>query len=202
MTNNKNNKQHITLIGMPGAGKSTLGVVAAKKLNMQFLDADLRIQEVYGSALPNIIESRGTEGFIEAESRVLQSINPKTPTIIATGGSAIYTEVAMEHLRNISKVIYLRVSFDELVRRLGPENLHSRGVVYRSLEDGANSANNEGNTSTTTPKADVGLKDVYDQRITLYEKYAHDTINVDGTEIIDALAMLTKSAVDIQSLAL
>ncbi len=158
------NKNNIVLIGMPGAGKSTLGVVAAKMLNMKFLDVDLLIQEVCGCVLPVLINRLGTQGFIEKESSILQGIKTSSPTIISTGGSAIYTSSAMEHLKSIGRVIYLRVSFEELISRIGCESMEARGVVLQNAS-----------TSST-----VQLKDVYDQRIPLYEKYADLTLDVDG----------------------
>lgn len=139
---------NITLIGMPGVGKSTLGVVLAKVLGFQFLDSDLLIQKQEKRRLHRIIEEEGIEGFKEIENRVNASIEV-TDTVIATGGSVIYCEEAMEHLKSIGKVVYLKLSYKELSKRLG--NLKGRGVVLK-----------EGQT----------LLDLYEERIPLYEKYA------------------------------
>ena len=104
---------NIVLIGMPGCGKSTIGVVLAKKLGYRFLDSDLLIQEQYENTLENLIAEHGDEGFITLENAVNKSINVKR-TVIATGGSAVYGSEAMEHLSEIGTVIYLEVPEEEL----------------------------------------------------------------------------------------
>ena len=103
-------KTNIVLIGMPGVGKSTIGVILAKVLGYSFLDADLLIQEQEGKLLHEIIEEKGTDGFIEVENRVNASIRADR-TIIATGGSVVYGKEAMEHLKEIGRVGYLKVSY-------------------------------------------------------------------------------------------
>lgn len=103
-------KTNIVLIGMPGVGKSTIGVILAKVLGYSFLDADLLIQEQEGKLLREIIEEKGTDGFIEVENRVNASIRADR-TIIATGGSVVYGKEAMEHLKEIGRVVYLKVSY-------------------------------------------------------------------------------------------
>ena len=208
------NRNNIVLIGMPGAGKSTLGVVAAKMLNMKFLDVDLLIQDVCGATLPELINRLGTEGFIEKESQILQSISTNSPTIISTGGSAVYTEAAMAHLRSIGRVVYLRVTYDELVRRIGCESMEARGVVLRggagsgaraSVESAAHTRDNAPSTSDAPDASDapgapdasdasdavVYLKDVYDQRASLYEKYADLVVDVDGLPTGEAARKLS-----------
>ena len=139
---------NITLIGMPGAGKSTLGVVLAKILGYEFLDSDLLIQKEEKRRLYQIIDEEGEEGFKTIENRVNASIDTEN-TVIATGGSVVYCSEAMEHLKSIGKVVYLSLSLESLEKRLG--NLLKRGVAIR-------------NGST--------LKDLYDERVPLYEKYA------------------------------
>lgn len=139
---------NIVLIGMPGVGKSTIGVILAKVLGYQFLDADLLIQEQEGKLLREIIAEVGTEGFIEVENRVNAGICAEH-TIIATGGSVVYGKEAMEHLKEIGTVIYLEVSYDIIRKRLA--DIKGRGVV---LKDGQT------------------LKDLYEERIPLYEQYA------------------------------
>ena len=109
---------NITLIGMPGAGKSTLGVVLAKMLNMQFLDADLLIQTRHGKTLQQLIDELGAEGFIAIEDEALRTIDVEN-TIIATGGSAVYSPGALERLAQTGPVVYLEISHDELIARLG-----------------------------------------------------------------------------------
>lgn len=149
----KNNKENIVLIGMPGVGKSTIGVVLAKILGYQFIDADLVIQEKTGRLLKDIIAEDGIEEFVKIENMINASIQAKN-AVIATGGSVIYGKEAMEHLSEIGTVIYLKLELPALSRRLG--SLKKRGVVLK-----------EGQT----------LKDLYDERIPLYEKYADIIIN-------------------------
>lgn len=140
---------NITLIGMPGSGKSTVGVVLAKIFGYKFLDSDLLIQERENQKLCDIIEEKGQEEFLKIEDEVNAEIRAKR-TVIATGGSACYCENAMRHLREISTVVYIKLSYEEVEKRLG--DLTKRGVVLK-----------EGFT----------LKDLYEERCPLYEKYAH-----------------------------
>lgn len=141
-------KDNIVLIGMPGVGKSTVGVILAKMIGYQFTDADLLIQKQEGKLLHEIIAEKGTDGFIEIEERVNASIEA-SHTIIATGGSVVYGKKAMEHLSCIGTVVYLKVPYDTLEKRL--EDIKGRGVVLK-----------EGQT----------LRTLYDERTPLYEKYA------------------------------
>lgn len=140
------------LIGMPGAGKSTVGVVLAKRLGYRFVDSDLVIQEQYGKLLHELIEEHGVEGFWKIENDVNASLNQRR-SVIATGGSVIYGRGAMEHLREIGTVIYLKLPYEEVVERLG--DLNARGVTLQ-----------EGQT----------LRELYEERVPLYEKYAHIAI--------------------------
>lgn len=153
------NKNNITLIGMPGAGKSTVGVVLAKVLGYRFVDSDLEIQEQTGKLLYELIEEHGDAGFLEIENQVNAGLWVQR-SVISTGGSAVYGEEAMSHLREISTVIYLRLSCRELKRRLG--DLRRRGVVLKP-----------GQT----------LKDLMDVRTPLYEKYAHIIVDEEGLDI-------------------
>lgn len=139
---------NITLIGMPGSGKSTIGVLLAKRLGMEFVDTDLLIQKREKRRLPEIIAREGIDRFLEIENEVNASLEVEN-TIIAPGGSAVYGREAMEHFREISKVVYLKLSLRELKKRLG--DLKSRGVVCK-----------EGET----------LADVMRERAPLYEQYA------------------------------
>ena len=140
---------NIILIGMPGAGKSTVGVVLAKVLGYQFLDSDLLIQEKEGKLLSQLIEEYGDAGFIKIENDVNKNIEVDH-TVIATGGSAVYGTEAMEHFRRIGTVIYLEVPYKEIENRVG--SLKDRGVV------------SNGKTK---------IEDIYADRIALYETYAH-----------------------------
>ena len=123
-------KDNIVLIGMPGVGKSTAGVILAKVLGYEFVDADLVIQKEEGKLLKEIIEEVGTDGFIAVENRVNSSLEVDH-SIIATGGSVVYGKEAMEHLKSIGTVVYLQLPFEELNRRLS--DIKGRGVV---LKDG------------------------------------------------------------------
>ena len=120
-------KKNITLIGMPGVGKSTIGVVLAKVLGYQFLDSDLLIQKQEGRKLHQIISQEGNEGFKIIENRVNASIQAEE-TVIATGGSVIYCPEAMEHLKSIGTVVYLKLSLEPLSKRLG--NLKGLSLIH------------------------------------------------------------------------
>ena len=160
---------NITLIGMPGAGKSTIGVVLAKVLGYQFLDSDLLIQKQEKRRLSEIIEEEGYKGFKDVENRVNASIEAEN-TVIATGGSVVYCEEAMEHLKSIGTVVYLKLSLNALSKRLG--NLKGRGVLLR---EGQN------------------LPDLYEERTPLYEKYADIVIDEEGKDLEASLEILLKT---------
>lgn len=155
--------KNIVLIGMPGSGKSTIGVVLAKVLGYRFVDTDLVIQEQEGKLLQEIIAERGNDGFLALENEVNSRLDVSR-SVIATGGSVIYGREAMEHLRKNGWVVYLKLDYEDLKKRLG--NLRCRGVVLR-----------EGQT----------LKDLYRERCVLYEKYADITIDMDGKNIEKAV---------------
>ena len=160
---------NITLIGMPGAGKSTIGVVLAKVLGYQFLDSDLLIQKQEKRRLSEIIEEEGYKGFKDVENRVNASIEAEN-TVIATGGSVVYCEEAMEHLKSIGTVVYLKLSLNALSKRLG--NLKGRGVLLR-----------EGQT----------LTNLYEERTPLYEKYADIVIDEEGKDLEASLELLLET---------
>lgn len=157
-------KNNVVLIGMPGAGKSTLGVVLAKILNYDFVDADLVIQNQCDKTLQKIIDACGPEGFIEVENQVLSGLQAEN-SIISTGGSAVYSDEAMRHLSEIGTVVYLKISYDQLVHRLS--DLRERGVV---MKDGIG----------------MSLRELFDERRPLYEKYADITVDVDDLTITAA----------------
>ncbi|MBE6463881.1 MAG: shikimate kinase [Eggerthellaceae bacterium] len=164
MTNTGVQNQNIILIGMPGAGKSTLGIVLAKIMNKSFIDADLIIQNQCDKTLQKIIDSLGPDGFIEVENQILSEITAEN-TIIATGGSAVYSEAAMNHLKTIGTVVYLKISYETLVARLS--DFSERGVV---LKGGMG----------------MSMRELYDERRPLYEKYADVTIDVNDLSITAA----------------
>ena len=157
-------KDNIVLIGMPGAGKSTLGIVLAKILNKSFIDADLLIQNQCDKTLQKIIDALGPDGFIAIENEVLGDIEAEG-AVIATGGSAVYSEAAMRHLGEIGIIVYLEISYDSLVSRLS--DLQERGVVLK------------GGVS-------MSLRELYDEREPLYRRYADLVVNVDDLNITAA----------------
>ncbi len=147
---------NIILIGMPGCGKSTVGVVLAKVMGKHFCDTDIVIQQRAGKRLQEIIDAEGNDGFLSHERDALVELDV-TDTVVATGGSAIYSPEAMAHLRAIGTVVYLRVSEREIERRLA--DFAARGVA---IKDGQTVA------------------DLYNERIPLYEKYADIIVDAEG----------------------
>jgi shikimate kinase len=141
-------KDNIVLIGMPASGKSTAGVILAKVLGKKFIDTDLVIQEREKALLADIIKDKGVAGFMKTEEEAILAVDVKN-TVIATGGSAVYGEKAMEHLKENGTVVYLKVEKDELFKRL--TDIKERGVVLREGES---------------------IEEMYDNRSVLYEKYA------------------------------
>ena len=164
-------KENIVLIGMPGVGKSTIGVVLAKVLGYEFIDADLLIQKAEGKLLREIIEEKGTDGFIEVENRVNSQIRT-IHSVIATGGSVVYGKEAMEHLGSIGTIVYLKQDLKPLERRL--RNIKGRGVVLKP-----------GQT----------LAGLYKERVVLYEKYADiivDEYKLNVEQTLDAVLQALK----------
>jgi len=168
-------KSNITLIGMPASGKSTVGVLLAKRLGYSFVDADIVIQEKEGRLLKEIIEAEGMEGFLKVEERINRDLEVKR-SVIAPGGSVVYGESAMEHLKAISTVVYLELDYQEVKSRLG--DLKDRGVA---LKDG------------------MSLEDMYRERVPLYEKYADITINESHKtpgQVVDELRSIMEKRMD------
>lgn len=147
-----NNKTNIVLIGMPSCGKSVTGVVIAKILNKKFVDGDLLIQERAGKGLQAIINEDGIDAFKKLEEEVLGSIDV-TNAVIATGGSAVYYDSAMQHLKKDGIILYIDVPIEDIKKRL--RNIKTRGVAM-----------GKGQT----------LDDLYALRKPLYEKYAELTV--------------------------
>lgn len=166
--------KNVILIGMPGAGKSTVGVVLAKRLGYTFLDSDLVIQQKYGKLLHELIREHGVEGFWKIENDVNAGLTCDK-TVIATGGSAIYGAEAMEHLRSIGTVVYLRLTLSQIEERLG--DLTERGVTLREGQD---------------------LKALYEERTPLYEKYAHVIIDCDGQKVRELVTRIEREIGDAQ----
>ena len=146
-------KNNLIFIGMPSSGKSTLGRLLAKELGRPFLDTDDVIRQINGCELHEIMDRDGLDGFLQREVEAICTVDTDN-TVIATGGSAIYSPAGMEHLRKIGKVVYVAISYETLEKRVGDP--HLRGVVIAPGK---------------------ALHDLYDERVPLYEKYADLTLN-------------------------
>lgn len=157
---------NVILIGMPGVGKSTLGVLLAKALGLRFLDTDLIIQSQENRLLREIIASEGIDGFLEIENKACLGLQT-SGAVIATGGSVVYSAEAMTHLKTLGPVVYLKLDYPALARRLG--SLKRRGVVLRP-----------GQT----------LKMLCEERVPLYEQYADFTVDCGGQDIESSLDLV------------
>ena len=160
---------NVILIGMPGSGKSTVGVVLAKLLGLHFCDTDLVLQQHCGKKLQEIIRTEGDAAFFRHEDEVLAALDVQN-TVIATGGSAVYSDRAMQHLMAGGKCVYLKVAADEIERRLA--NFSDRGVV---IADG------------------MTLADLYAERKPLYEKYADITVSAEGGTVWDTARRIAEA---------
>lgn len=156
-------KRNIVLVGMPAVGKSTLGVLLAKQLRYNFMDTDIAIQVENDGTLAELIAAHGNDALLAMEAEACKSIQP-CRCVIATGGSAVYSHDAMEHLKTTGPVVYLHAPFEEVARRVG--DLTARGVVMP-----------EGYT----------FRDLYDERCALYERYADITVRTAGLGVNRAL---------------
>ena len=165
-------KTNIILIGMPGSGKSTCGVLAAKGLLKNFYDTDLLIQGLEKKRLQDIIDNDGIDYFLQAEENAILSLNIDA-TVIATGGSVVYSESAMQHLKSMGTVIYLHLSYETMCERI--KNVTTRGIV---LKNGSS------------------LLDMYNERLPLYNKYADKVIYCDRNTVertvSDIMAAISK----------
>jgi len=148
--------RNIVLIGMPGAGKSTVGVILAKSLGMRFIDTDILIQERTGRMLQAILDEDGPDAFGRIEEETVLSLHAEH-AVIATGGSVVCSEAAMAHLKAGGMVVYLEISYDEMERRL--KNITTRGIVLLPGQS---------------------LRGMYDERVPLYERYADLTVASSG----------------------
>ena len=157
---------NIILIGMPGCGKSTVGVVLAKAANLDFIDSDLVIQKEMGMKLSAIIEQYGDDGFRDVENRINAGLTAEN-SVVATGGSVIYGEDAMRHLKEIGTVVYLKLSCEAIADRLG--DLHARGV---------------------TIKPGWTLQDLYNERCPMYEKWADITVDCEQLKLREVVAYI------------
>ena len=160
---------NIIFIGMPAVGKSTVGVVTAKRLGYQFIDTDLLIQEQDGKLLKVFFEEQGNDGFLKVEDRVNAGVEAHS-AVISPGGSVVYCENAMKHYKEIGKIVYLQASFETINSRL--LNAKNRGVV---LKDGQT------------------LRDLYDERVPLFEKYADISICEDGIDFKETVSRVLEA---------
>lgn len=162
-------KKNLIFIGMPAVGKSTVGIVVAKRLGMGFIDTDLLIQDQEKKLLREIIEEVGQDGFLKIENQVNASVEAEN-SVISPGGSVIYCREAMEHYKKIGTIVYLKVSYQTIKRRI--RNPKKRGVVLR-----------EGQT----------LRDLYYERVPYFEKYADITVCEDGCRIEETIKNVMKA---------
>lgn len=160
--------KNIVLIGMPGAGKSTIGVILAKSLLYDFCDTDLSIQKSTGESLCDTIKKIGIDEFIKLEEKIIceQSFSS---SVVATGGSAVYGARAMQSLKENGVVVYLKVSVEELQKRI--TNIHTRGIAM---------------------KAGTTIAELYNQRAPLYEKYADIVIECDNKTAEECVDLIVK----------
>ena len=163
------NKQNIILIGMPGSGKSTCGVLTAKVMLKNFFDTDLLLQGMQEKKLQDIIDENGIDYFLSAEEKAVLSLNINA-TVIATGGSVVYSDEAMKHLKKNGCVVYLHLSYETMCKRIN--NITTRGVV---LKNGSS------------------LRDMYNERLPLYKKYADITIECGGNTVEQTVQMIVNA---------
>lgn len=166
---NKKNTGNIILIGMPGAGKSTVGVVLAKMMRMDFCDTDLVIQKITGRKLQDILDRGGLKRFIETEKKAILTLDCDE-CVIATGGSVVLNEQTMEHLKRLGKIVYLRADYESIASRIN--NLSTRGIAF-----------DKGQT----------LRDIYEQRVPLYEKYCDFYVGCDNFNCMNMAAEIKKT---------
>ena len=159
--------ENIILTGMPGCGKSTVGVILAKTLGMDFIDTDLIIQLQQNEKLQALVNKYGTERFREFEDQALLSVTAEKNTVLATGGSAVFCEKGMAHLKQHGVCVYLEVSCEELIRRL--TNIKTRGIAA---------------------KKGLTVADIFRERSPYYEKYADYRVKCDDMHIEDVVAKI------------
>jgi shikimate kinase len=161
--------KNIILIGMPGVGKSTVGVLLAKRLRFAFLDTDIHIQLQEGKSLRELISLHGTDGFCDLEENYILSLSADR-SVIATGGSVVYMWKAMEHLHAFGQIVHLDLKLSRLKKRLN--DMDARGVVIAP---------------------DQNLGGLYAERQPLYLKYADMTVSTDGLSPDQVVAKIMQS---------
>lgn len=160
----------ITLIGMPGSGKSTIGVLLAKMLGLDFVDTDIVIQTREGALLQDVLEKHGIEDFLDLEADALCSLSYPEGAVVAPGGSCVCRERAMAHLKDMGSVVYIKLPYEAIEPRI--TNLDSRGIAFRPGET---------------------LRDIYEYRTPLYEKYADITVETEGFTLEESAAAILKA---------
>jgi Shikimate kinase len=166
-------KSNVILIGMPGSGKSTSGVLLAKTLGLSFLDTDLLIQQQENMLLQDLADRFGFNGFIEIEEKTVSNVSA-SKCVISTGGSVVYSEKAMKHLQNIGTIVYLEVTFPEIMRRI--RNISTRGIALK-----------EGQS----------LEDLYAERLPYYQKYAEIVVQGDGKTVEDLVTEIAQKLIGV-----
>lgn len=165
-------KSNIVLTGMPGAGKSTLGVVLAKALGKQFIDTDLLIQQHTGECLQDTIENKGINGFLSVEEETVSALECEN-SVIATGGSVVLSAKAMENLHRTSIIVYLDVPLEEIKKRI--TNITTRGIAMQK---------------------DESIDLVYEKRLPLYKEYADITVNAENAEFEKTVEKIIKKVIN------
>lgn len=162
--------KNIVLIGMPGAGKTTIGNLLSQKLDMSFVDTDSLIKQKSGKSPQQIIDEKGVEEILSMEEKVVMDLNLKN-FVVSTGGSVVYSSKAVNHLKNNGLVVYLKADYPDIERRI--RNLKTRGIVFKNGQD---------------------LKGVYNERSPLYEKYADITVDCTNKSLNEVLDTIIENA--------
>ena len=162
-------KGNVILIGMPASGKTTIGTELSEKIGYGYVDSDSVIVAREGKRLHEIIAENGREAFLDIEAKVNSELCADR-CVIATGGSVIYRDYAMKKLKELGKVVYLKLSYETIENRLG--DLTARGVA---LKDG------------------FTLRDLYEERTPLYEKYADIVVELDGKTVAEAVETVAEA---------
>lgn len=161
--------KNIVLIGMPGAGKTTIGNLLSKKLDMTFIDTDSLIKQKSGKSPQQIIDEKGIDEILSMEEKVVMDLNLKN-FVVSTGGSVVYSSKAVNHLKSNGLIVYLKSDYPNIEKRI--RNLKTRGIVFKDGQD---------------------LKGVYNERSPLYEKYADITIDCSNKNINEVLETIIES---------
>lgn len=164
----------IVLTGMPGCGKSTLGVILAKELGMDFVDTDIVIQNMTGSLLQDILENEGVDGLLDREEQAILSLDMSTPRVISTGGSAVLREKSMKHLLEKGVCVYIRLQLENIEKRIN--NRSTRGIAA---------------------KKDETLADIYRYRTPFYEKYAEIIVDGDNSTVEENVEKLKRRLLEL-----